>query len=163
MLEETAQVVRVEDGEIWVETERKSTCSSCSAQNGCGTSVLARVLGRRRTQIRVLSDLALKPGDRVTIGIREQALVRGSLAVYAVPILLLLLGALVGELGARQFLWQNGEPASVILGIAGLAAGLFWLKSFTRRIRDDGQYQPVVLGKAATATKILRFDNQEYL
>lgn len=145
MLEEKAQVVRVDGGEVWVETRRSSSCGSCSAQKGCGTATLSKVLGARRNIVRVLSDIPLVVGDQVVIGIREQALVRGSLAVYAVPILLLLLGGLMGELGARQFLWDNAELASMVLGISGLAAGLLWLRAFTRRIRNDQAYQPVVM------------------
>lgn len=148
MLEETAQVVQIEGTTIWVETQRRSTCSSCSAQPGCGTAVLAKVLGSRRTRVRVLSDLDLSIGDRVVIGIHEQALVQGSLAVYAVPIVLLLLGALIGELGAQRFLWQSAELASTALGLCGLLAGLWWLKKFTRRIGNDKRYQPSVLRRA---------------
>ncbi|HHJ15277.1 MAG TPA: Fis family transcriptional regulator [Gammaproteobacteria bacterium] len=149
MLEETAQVVRVEADEVWVETQRRSTCGSCAAQKGCGTATLAKVLGQRRSLVRVLSQLPLRVGDRVVIGIREQALVRGSLAVYAVPLLLLLLGGLLGELGVQQHLWDNAEQASLALGGAGFVAGLFWLKGFTRRIRHDRAYQPVVLRREA--------------
>jgi sigma-E factor negative regulatory protein RseC len=154
MLEETAQVVHVEGNQFWVETERRSTCSSCSAQAGCGTAVLSRVLGTRRNRVRVLSDLPLRVGDRVVIGVHEQALVRGSLAVYAVPIVLMLLGALVGELGARQFLWQSAEAASTLLGIAGLAGGLWWLRRFTRRIQSDENYQPLVLRRASAVLEM---------
>lgn len=150
MLEETAQVVNVAEGEVWVETERRSTCSSCSARAGCGTGVLSRVLGKRRNRVRVISELSLRVGDRVVIGIHEQALVRGSLAVYAVPIVLMLLGALAGELGARQFLWQSAEAASTLLGVAGLAGGLWWLQRFTQRIKSDENYQPRVLRRANT-------------
>jgi sigma-E factor negative regulatory protein RseC len=128
-----------------VETQRRSSCSACAAEKACGTATLAKVLGNRRSVVRVLSQIPLDIGDRVVIGIQEQALVRGSLAVYAVPILLLLAGALLGELGAQQYLWENAEIASVILGLAGLMGGLFWLGGFTRRIRQDRSYQPVVL------------------
>lgn len=151
MLEETARVERIEAGEIWVETQRRSTCSSCSVNKGCGTATLAKVLGNRRTLVRVLSDLPLEPGDQVVIGIREQALVRGSLAVYAVPLLLLLTGAVMGELGAGQGLWGSAEAASVLLGLSGLVAGLLWLKVFTRRIQHDVNYQPVVLRRVSAA------------
>jgi sigma-E factor negative regulatory protein RseC len=151
MLEETAQVVRITSGEVWVETQRRSSCSSCSAAKGCGTATLSKVLGNRRTVVRVLSTIPLGVGDRVVIGIREQALVRGSLAVYAVPILLLLLGGLIGELGAEQFIWENAEIASVTLGISGLIAGLVWLKKFTRRIQNDPDFQPVVLRRQTSA------------
>jgi sigma-E factor negative regulatory protein RseC len=154
MLEETAQVVRIKGNEVWVETQRRSSCSSCSAEKGCGTATLSKVLGNRRNVVRVLSALPLRVGDQVVIGIREQALVRGSLAVYAVPILLLLLGGLIGELGAEQFIWENAEFASVTLGISGLIAGLVWLRRFTRRIRNDPNFQPVVLRRQASAGMI---------
>lgn len=147
MIEETAQVIRVDGEQAWVETQRKSTCSSCAAQYGCGTSTLSKVLGNRRSLIRVLTRMDLEPGERVVLGIREQALVRGSVAVYAVPILLMLLGAIAGELGAQQNLWSNGESASIFLAISGLAGGVYWLARFTRRIRNDRDYQPVVLRK----------------
>jgi sigma-E factor negative regulatory protein RseC len=149
MLEETARVVRIEAGEVWVETERRSTCSSCAVEKGCGTATLAKVLGQRRTLVRVLTDLPLEVGDHVVIGIREQALVRGSLAVYAVPLLLLLAGAIIGELGAEQGLWVSAEAASVLLGVAGLVTGLLWLRRFSSRIHHDVNYQPVVLRRSA--------------
>ncbi|MGB5729785.1 MAG: SoxR reducing system RseC family protein [Thiogranum sp.] len=151
MLEETAQVVRIRGEEVWVETQRRSSCDSCAAEKGCGTATLSKVLGNRRNVVRVLSAIPLGVGDRVVIGIREQALVRGSLAVYAVPILLLLLGGLLGELGAQQFIWENAELAGVTLGISGLIAGLAWLKRFTRRIQNDPNFQPVVLRRQTSA------------
>lgn len=147
MLEETAQVVDVNLGEVWVETQRRSACSSCSVNKGCGTAAISRALGNRRSIVRVLASMPLKAGDEVIIGIREHALVKGSLAVYAVPLALLLLGALLGELGAQSFLWQSAEAASIVLGLSGFAVGLFWLRRFTRQIRHDSDYQPVVLRK----------------
>lgn len=152
MIEETARVVRVEDGETWVETERQSTCSGCSVEKGCGTATLSKVLGQRRTQVRVINELPLQVGDQVVIGIREQALVRGSLRVYAVPLLLLLTGAVLGELGGSSGLWASAEAASAALGVAGLVAGLIWLGRFSRRIQQDTDYQPVVLRRLAPAS-----------
>ncbi len=155
MLEETAQVIRVEDGTVWVETQRRSTCSSCAAEKGCGTATLSKVLGNRRNVVRVLADMPLRVGDRVVIGIREQALVRGSLAVYAVPVLLLLAGGLLGELGAQAHLWESAEPASLVLGLSGLIAGIYWLRRFSRRIQDDRDYQPVVLRRDADTAEFI--------
>ncbi|MGD2073585.1 MAG: SoxR reducing system RseC family protein [Gammaproteobacteria bacterium] len=149
MLEETARVVAIEGRQVWVETERRSSCSACSVQKGCGSAALAKVLGQRRSRLRVLSDMPLSVGDRVIIGVREHAVVRGSLAVYAVPLVMLLFGALAGELGARQFLWRSGELASIILGVGGLVAGVWWLKAFSGHISNNPDYQPVVLRRLA--------------
>ncbi|HHJ14960.1 MAG TPA: Fis family transcriptional regulator [Gammaproteobacteria bacterium] len=145
MIEETATVVETGPEGVWVESEPHSACGQCQAASGCGTSALARVLGRRRSRVRVLADQPLRVGDRVTIGIREQALVRGSLALYAVPLAALLAGALLGKLGAGADLWQSAEAGSVLLGLAGLVAGLVWVRRFGRRIRNDRAWQPVVL------------------
>ncbi len=159
MLEETARVVKVDEDAVWVETQRRSTCGSCSASKGCGTAAISRALGKRRSIVRVLSSMPLKTGDQVIIGIRERALVKGSLAVYAVPVLLLLLGALLGELGAQRFLWQSAEAGGLVLGISGFAAGLLWLRRFTRRIRSDADFQPVVLRKLP-GDAVIRFTTQ---
>lgn len=151
MIEEPAQVISVEGeaGEyVWVETQRQSTCGGCAANQVCGTSVLAKVLGTRRARVRALNRGGAKVGDRVIVGIDERALIRGSLAVYAMPLLTLLAGGIVGALLSER-LQVSGESLSLGLGIAGLAAGLLWLKGFTRRIRDDSRYQPVVLRRFA--------------
>lgn len=151
MIEETAQVVSVEgeSGEyVWVETQRQSTCGGCAANQACGTSVLAKVLGTRRTRVRALNRSGAKVGDRVIVGIDESALIRGSLAVYAMPLLTLLGGGIVGALLSER-LQVTGESLTLGLGVAGLVAGLLWLKGFTRRIRNDSRYQPVVLRRVA--------------
>jgi len=82
---EEADVLRV-DGEIaWIDPERRSTCSGCSAKNGCGTGTLAGVLGKRRVEMRAINHIGAKPGDRVVVGVAGAALLRGSVAVYVVP------------------------------------------------------------------------------
>lgn len=144
MIEESAQVVATEGDFAWVETQRQSTCGACAANHACGTAVLSKVLGQRHTRVRALNPEGARVGDRVVVGLDEAALLRGSMAVYAVPLLTLLAGSIVGSLLAKQWLLA-GEAMSVGLGIAGLVAGLVWLKGFTRRIRSDNRYQPVVL------------------
>lgn len=147
MIEESAQVVAVEgaSGEyVWVETQRQSACGGCAANQACGTATLSKVLGQRRTRVRALNRGGARVGDRVTIALDEGAMLRGSLALYAVPLFTLLTGSIVGAL-LSQRLQITDESLTVVLGLGGLAAGLLWLKGFTRRIRDDHRYQPVVL------------------
>lgn len=147
MIEESAQVVAVEDADgayVWVETQRQSACGGCAANQACGTATLAKVLGQRRTRVRALNQSGARVGDRVIIALDERAMLRGSLALYAVPLAALLVGSIVGALLSVR-LQIVDESLTVLLGMAGLAAGLWWLKGFTRRVRDDRRYQPVVL------------------
>lgn len=139
MMTEHARVVALEQDYAWVETERQTACGTCSARQGCGTATLAKVLGGRRTRLRVINDLPLQVGSEVLIGISEGALVQGSLAVYLVPLLLLLLGA-----GSGDLLFAS-DGMAIAGGLIGLATGLLWLRRFTARIRTDRRFQPVVL------------------
>ncbi len=145
MIEETGQVVAVQDGFAWIESERSSTCGGCSVRSGCGTAALARVLGQRRVRLRVRNHINAGVGDTVVVGIAESGLVRSSLAVYIAPLAAFLGGALAGQfLGDRLF--EGGSDIAAIGGaVAGLAAGLAWLRRFSKRTATDMSFQPVIL------------------
>ena len=145
MIEETGRVVDVQGAFAWIESERSSTCGGCSVRKGCGTAVLAKVLGQRRVQLRVLNRVNAKIGDDVVIGISEAALVRGSLAVYAAPLAGLFAGAIAGNAAGNYFFPGAQDPAAIFGALTGLAAGLSWLKRFSRRSSNDSSYQPVIL------------------
>jgi sigma-E factor negative regulatory protein RseC len=147
MIEEHARVVRVEGAYAWIEIRRESVCGQCGARNGCGTATLAKVLGRRCTRLRVLNPVGAESGDEVSVGIREQALLRGSLAVYAVPLLSMIALAMLGGLIAGDSAYREG--LSLALGGLGLALGLGWVARFSRAIATDPRYQPVILVHAA--------------
>lgn len=139
MITERARVIALEDGYAWVETERQTACGACSVKQGCGTATVAKIWGGRRSQLRVINELPLQIGNEVLIGVSEGALVQGSLAVYLLPLLLLLLGA-----GGGDLLFAHDSMA-IAGGLLGLAAGLLWLRTFTDRVKADPRFQPVVL------------------
>jgi sigma-E factor negative regulatory protein RseC len=143
VIEEQATVVRSDEQGVWVELQRQSACGHCAARSGCGTAVLGKVLGKRLSRVRAVNKQSVKAGDRVIIGIRESALVRGSMAVYLVPLLTMIVSALAG----RWFFGAKDEPMIILSGLAGLLAGFLWLRRFSCRNIDNENYQPVVLRK----------------
>ncbi|HHI92179.1 MAG TPA: Fis family transcriptional regulator [Gammaproteobacteria bacterium] len=155
MIEEHAQVIALDNNDVWVETQRRSACGQCAANKGCGTATLARVLGNKRSQVRTLNPEAtpVAVGDEVVIGINEQALVRGSLAVYTVPLLMLFVFGFLGELLSTQLLVTNQDILPIVLGLAGLLLGFVWVRRFTRGIADDVRYQPVLLRRVSIALR----------
>ncbi|MCK5480527.1 MAG: SoxR reducing system RseC family protein, partial [Gammaproteobacteria bacterium] len=70
-----------------------------------------------------------------------------SLAVYAVPLAGLFAGAIAGDFLGKHFFSDGSDPVAIAGALAGLAAGLFWLKRFSRRTEKDAAYQPVILRK----------------
>lgn len=151
MLEEAGKVVAVRDQFAWIETAPNTACNSCSVRSGCGTSVLAKILGRRIEPVRVIDRIGVSVGDRVVIGISESGLLRGSLAVYCVPLAGLFAGAVAGSYLFSGSASAHADLTSILAAAAGFAAGLAWLRSFSRRSEQDERYQPVLL-RQLTAT-----------
>ena len=71
---------------------------------------------------------------------------RGSLALYAVPLLGLLVGAAAGQDLAQRLLIGDTELVSIAAGFLGLAGGFAWVWRFTRRVADDADC-PVERGR----------------
>ncbi|MDX1696739.1 MAG: SoxR reducing system RseC family protein [Thiohalobacterales bacterium] len=145
MIEESARIVGLEGEFAWVESERTTTCGSCAARRGCGTGAIARVLGRKRLRLRVVNSIDADIGDRVVIGIPESGVVRGSLAVYAVPLAGLFAGALAAQVAGSYLAGSEADWPAMVGALAGLLAGLAWLRHFSRASAADTAFQPVAL------------------
>lgn len=140
MIEERGRVIAVESGAVWVETLRRSTCSGCSANAGCGQGILARLgVGGRGGRVRALSSLKLAPGDEVVLGVGEDILVKSALLFYLLP----LLGLFALALLAARF--GVGESLIILAGLAGFLLAWLFVRRVARRHSDDPAMQPVVL------------------
>lgn len=143
MLRETGRVVAIDDDGVWVETIRRSTCGACAARKGCGHGLLERHAGSRRGLVRVLPGPRLaarecRVGDQVLIELPESVVLKGSLTVYALPLVVMLSGAAL----SRPLV--GGDSAAVIGAVGGLALGLALVRWHGRRHRDDRRLQPAL-------------------
>ena len=144
MIEEKATVIAVEDDRVLLQTQRRSACQSCSVKQGCGTSVLATVVGQRYSQVSVANTLGANVGDEIMMGINDNALVKGSLLIYALPLIFLLVGALLGEFFAHAYN-LNAELASIIAGAAGFVLSMFVIRFSVTRTKIQNEMQPHML------------------
>ena len=143
MIEERASVVYVEDGFAWIEAQRNSVCGSCRLNNGCGVAILDKVFGRASSRVRALNPVNARIGDQVTVGIPEQGLVKGSMAIYAVPLFCMLSLSLLGA--ALPIGVVSQETSSILLALLGLVIGFGWLALFARRVNEHPHYNLVIL------------------
>ncbi len=142
MILETGRVVAIEPEGLWVETIQRSVCGSCKAEKGCGQSLLAK-WGANPSYLWVLLEgrdsANYQIGDDVQIGIGEDAVVKASMLAYVMPMLLLLLGAVLGQVVGGSDLYSGlGALAGLILG----GVLLYWHSVVSRY---DSRLQPVLV------------------
>lgn len=118
MIEQRARVVGTEGGFALVEAAPSGGCATCGVQGGCGVSKLGKLLPRRSRVLRVPNELGARPGDEVTLGVAEGALLASSLAAYLPPLAGLLAGALLGGAFSPEDMWPMlGAGGGLLLGL----------------------------------------------
>lgn len=140
-IEEQGVVVVADDTWATVRVQRKSTCGSCSARSGCGNGVLSEVLGRRALELRIPNSEGLKVGDRVTLGVRDHALVSGAVVMYLLP----LAGLILVPITLGWLVPGLPEGLAVLAGVAGFALGLLGVRRWLRN--QSQRFQPVLLAR----------------
>jgi sigma-E factor negative regulatory protein RseC len=144
MIEQQARVINIEGDQLVLEAETHSSCSACDVKNGCGTSVLAKWVGRKFTRFNAKNTVDARVGDQVIVGLSEKALMSGSLAVYLWP----LLGMIAFSLASDMMLLQDDDYRDQIIAVS---AGFGFVLSLLlcRKILANDDYRehltPVVL------------------
>jgi sigma-E factor negative regulatory protein RseC len=141
LLEQHAVVTQVEAGIAWVEAREPSGCGTCGGE-GCSTRQLAELFRSTKSRgFQVRDPLGVKAGDGVWVGHPAGSIWHGALGAYGLPLVLVLVGAVLGQLGFS-------DDAGAVLGAGvGLLAGLAILAVFGRRtialpviVRKDGDH-----------------------
>jgi sigma-E factor negative regulatory protein RseC len=150
MIETPVVIVKLEGALAHVEAQRGTGCGSCNPGKSCASATLGKIFSAKPRLFRALNRIGAKAGDSVIVGVADGALLRGSLAVYLMPLALLLAGAIVAAWLAPNAAARDGW--SVLGAAAGLCAGVVWLKLFAARIASNPRFQPVVLRKTGERT-----------
>ncbi len=82
---------------VLVETQIKSTCGSCEAQSNCGTGAIAKVFASKRETLSFRLNELVEVGQKVSLGIPEENLLKASAIVYCLPLFTLVLSAVIGQ------------------------------------------------------------------
>jgi len=131
-MEATARVMTVRDGRARLACESRAPCGACG--RGCAL----RWLGGSGSRSLDVPDRAddrqlLRPGQFVTIAVRDGDVLRAASQVYLPPVTGLLAGALLG-----RWLMGGGDAGTLLVGLSGAIAGWWiaraWSKSSPPRI-----------------------------
>lgn len=159
MIEMQARVIATELGMALVEPMSNASCSSCASSAGtpqsagCGADKIGQIFTLKTKNYRVIDPITSHVGDEVIIGIEDGAVLRGSAAVYMLPLILIFVGATT----AHYFMPNlNADAASIIGAAIGFILAALWLFRFSQRASRNPHYQPIILRAAHAGTFILK-------
>jgi sigma-E factor negative regulatory protein RseC len=152
MLEESAIVVKIEQGIAWVVGTQNNACSGCAQKAGCGSNALDSVLSvLKKKPLPVDSEIFLQVGDTVIVAIDEVDLLRVDLLraaffLYLLPVCALLTGA-----GIADSLINHATPYADLWiassAFASLALAFLAIKKIQQYALLNYYTRPVVVKK----------------
>jgi len=141
MLETRAIVLQIEGQYAHVQADQTGACELCKGR-GCGAGKLAQLFCSKPRKFRVVNPINANVGDEVVISVAEGAILRGIGLVYLLPLLLLVIGAMLG--GAWVGLSPEQHDGYAAMGaLLGLAGGFIAVKCVSWR-QAGNRFQPYI-------------------
>ncbi|TRY30853.1 SoxR reducing system RseC family protein [Aliiglaciecola sp. M165] len=153
MIEEIGVITAVDKDHIWVETQIKTTCGSCQAQDNCGTGVVAKAFAPKKDKLILRCKQAAKVGQRVKLGIEENHLLGASALVYLLPLIMLIATAVSAQnlfpaWGLEHELWV------IAVSFVVTAFTFAWIRAKAKN-SDDHRLQPKLLAILPPETDVI--------
>lgn len=143
MIEEIGIITAVDKDHIWVETQIKTTCGSCQAQDNCGTGVVAKAFAPKKEKLILRCKQVARVGQRVKLGIQEDYLISASALMYVLPLITLVVVSLVSQIALPK-VGLHHELWIVLSAFVATALSFLWVK--TKAEKDaDSRFQPKLL------------------
>jgi sigma-E factor negative regulatory protein RseC len=132
-MEETGTVEKIlPNGEVLIAVARSSACGSCSMSGFCFSD------DSKTLKFQAKADFPVIEGQSVKLSIDEGSFLKYSIITYLMPVVLLILGAIIGTMiNSKQ---EADNPVFAIIGgIFGLLIGLFLVRNFSRRLENKNK------------------------
>ena len=112
-------------------------CGRCHEDGGCGGNNLGKMLCSAPRTFRVRNPGNFRIGARVHVAIAEGAVRRSAMLAYALPLLMLFVGASAGSAIA-------GEPGAIVGAVAGLLCAWLALRLAHERNTSGQRFEPYI-------------------
>ncbi len=119
-----------------VSVERKSACEQCAA--GCK-------LTDSGADIEAINRVNAKVGQKVRVEMKAYSYLKGSVIVYGLPALSLIIGAVAGkELFSRFFPSRDPDIVSAVVGFGSFILSFLMVKLWSTRFEKKTEHRPVI-------------------
>lgn len=141
MITENGIVTQVNPSMAWVKTTRAGACESCSTKDSCST-----VKSMKDQIVIVQNTLSVKEGDHVVLGLETKPILFITFLLYIFPIILLVIGALIGNSLAPHF-QLNPSLTSMAVGFSFFGLAFFIIRKKHDALAKNKAYKPFLVRK----------------
>ena len=119
-----------------VSVERKSACEQCAV--GCKVTDSG-------AEIEAVNRAKAKIGQKVRVELKPYSYLKGSIIVYGLPALALVIGAVVGkEFFSGLFRTMDADIVSAIFGFGAFIIAFILIRFWSMRFEKKSEYKPVI-------------------
>ena len=138
MATEQGIVIKTDSKAAWIKTVKSGNCAGCTARGSCHT-----MGGDDEMEVRAINEIGAKVGDRIVLSFKTSSLLKASFLLYVFPILLLIVGAVIGQEMAPIFDY-NPSGFSAIMGFAFFFVAFLVIKTIADKLAKNNEYRPKV-------------------
>jgi sigma-E factor negative regulatory protein RseC len=139
MATEEGVVIKTDSGAAWVKTIKTGACKGCSARGACHSFGSGEEM-----EVEVINEAGAKVGDRIVLSFETGSLLKATFLLYVFPILLLIIGAVIGQETA-PYLDFNPSGFAAVAGFSFFFAALMIIKIKANQLAKKNEYRPKII------------------
>lgn len=137
-MNEVGVVKEISGNKAIVSVQRQSACDSCPGGSVCK-------LVDSEAQIEAINEIGADIGDTVQVNFKPHTYLKGTILVYGIPAIMLIIGAIVGkEFLSKIFIKNDPDLLSAICGFGLFILSIFFMKAISKRLEKKKEYIPVI-------------------
>ncbi|MDO9265096.1 MAG: SoxR reducing system RseC family protein [Desulfosalsimonadaceae bacterium] len=136
---EEGVIIKVNGTTAVLRTRQKTACESCSERKHCHTSG-----NDKEMEVEAINTVNAQVGDRVVVSFDSGRLFLLAFFLYVFPIILMIIGALIGERVAAAY---GGNPSaySALFGFGFFFVSMGIVKWKDHQARKTGKFRPEII------------------
>ena len=139
MATEQGIVIKTDSSAAWVKTIKTGDCAGCTARGSCHS------LGNNADmEVKAINQAGAVAGDRIVLLFETSSLLKATFLLYVFPILLLIIGAVIGQEIAPHIDF-NPSGLSAFTGFSFFIAAVLVIKARANKMALKNEYRPKVV------------------
>jgi len=132
-------VIRTGIREAWVKTVKSASCEGCTARGSCHS-----LSDSGEQEVHAINEVGAEVGDRIVLSFETSSLLKATFLIYVFPILLLVIGAALGQ-EIAPYLDFNSSGFSAIVGFSFFFAAVLVIKIKANKMAQKNEYRPKIV------------------